>query len=70
MRSGLRAALVILLTVGLLAYFLRGVDLAAVWAETRHADGRWLALGQLAVLLVYALRALRWHARAVAPRRQ
>jgi glycosyltransferase 2 family protein len=60
MRSRLRAALVLLLTVGLLAYFLRGVDLAAVWAETRHADGRLLALGLAAVLVTYSFRALRW----------
>jgi len=58
--SRLRAALVLLLTVGLLAYFLRGVDLTAVWAETRHADGRLLALGLVAVLMTYTLRALRW----------
>ena len=51
MQSRLRAALVILLTVGLLAYFLRGVDLSAVWAETRHADGRLLVLGLAAVLV-------------------
>ena len=60
MRSRLRAALVLLLTVGLLAYFLRGVNLSAVWAETRHADWRLLLLGLSAVLLTYTLRALRW----------
>ena len=47
MPSRLRAALVLVLTIGLLAYFLRGVDLGAVWAATRHADGRLLAVGVL-----------------------
>src|SRR3954463_6479638 len=60
MPSRLRAALVLLLTVGLLAYFLHGVDLRAVWGETRHADGRRLLAAVLLVLLTYALRALRW----------
>src|SRR5918996_4521179 len=60
MPSRLRAALVLLLTVGLLAYFLRGVDLSAVWAETRHADGRLLLLAVVIVLMTYTLRALRW----------
>src|SRR6476469_9404302 len=57
MSSRLRAVLVLALTLGLLAYFLHGVDLKAVWAETRHADGRLLAL---VVLLTYTLRAFRW----------
>src|SRR3954470_16131363 len=60
MPSRLRAALVLLLTVGLLAYFLHGVDLRAVWGETRHADGSRLLGAVLLVLLTYALRALRW----------
>ena len=60
MPSRLRAALILSLTVGLLAYFLRGVDLSAVWAETRHADGRLLLLALAIVLMTYTLRALRW----------
>jgi uncharacterized protein (TIRG00374 family) len=60
MPSRLRAVLVLLLTVGLLAFFLRGVDFAGVWAETRHADARLLAIGVCATLLTYALRAFRW----------
>lgn len=60
MPSRLRAALVLLLTVGLLAFFLRGVDRSAVWAATRHADGRLLALAIVVVLVTYALRAFRW----------
>jgi len=60
MTSRLRAALVLVLTAGLLAFFLRGVDLGAVWAETRHADGRLLALAVCLNMTTYALRAFRW----------
>jgi glycosyltransferase 2 family protein len=60
MRSRLRAVLVLALTFGLLAYFLRGVDLREVWTRTRHADGRLLALAVGVTLMTYALRALRW----------
>jgi uncharacterized protein (TIRG00374 family) len=60
MPSRLRAVLVLLLTVGLLAFFLRGVNLAGVWAETRHADARLLAVAVSATMLTYALRAFRW----------
>jgi uncharacterized protein (TIRG00374 family) len=60
MPSRLRAVLILLLTVGLLAFFLRGVDLAGVWAETRHADPRLLAVGVCMTMLTYALRAFRW----------
>ena len=60
MPSGLRAALVILLTVGLLAYFLHGVEFGPVWEATRHADGRLLSLGLVVTMMTYALRAFRW----------
>lgn len=60
MSARLRAALVLVLTAGLLAYFFRGVDAKAVWAEARHADGTLLAAAILVVLVTYALRAFRW----------
>jgi uncharacterized protein (TIRG00374 family) len=60
MSSRLRAALVLVLTVGLLAFFLRGVDPASVWAEARHADGRLLIAAILVVLVTYTIRAFRW----------
>ena len=60
MRSRLRAVLILLLTVGLLAYFLRNADMAGVWTETRHARGRLLAVAVAATLVTYAMRALRW----------
>jgi uncharacterized protein (TIRG00374 family) len=60
MRSHLRAALVLVLTVGLLAFFLRGVNLAEVWEKTREADAGLLVLAVAATLMTYSLRALRW----------
>src|SRR6266567_5144853 len=60
MRSRLRTALVLALTIGLLAFFLRGVDLGGVWAATRHADARLLVLAVCVTLTTYALRAFRW----------
>lgn len=60
MRSRLRAAVVVLLTVALLAYFLRGANLSDVWAVTRTADWSLLLVGVGITLLSYALRALRW----------
>lgn len=60
MPSRLRAALILVLTAGLLAYFLRGVDLRAVWAETRHANP-WLLVAAVGLTMItYALRAFRW----------
>jgi len=60
MPSRLRAALILVLTVGLLAYFFRGVDLDAVWSETRRARGAFLGAALAFVLTTYVLRALRW----------
>jgi len=60
MRSRLRAVLILLLTVGLLAYFLRNADMAGVWAETRHARGDLLLLAIGATLTTYVLRSFRW----------
>lgn len=60
MRSRLRALVILLLTVGLLAFFLRNADMAGVWAETRRARGGLLALAVGITGLTYVLRALRW----------
>jgi len=60
MSSRLRAALVLVLTIGLVAYFVRGVDAGAVWAETRHANGWLIGLAVLITLVTYVLRAFRW----------
>jgi uncharacterized protein (TIRG00374 family) len=60
MRSRFRAVLVLLLTVGLLAYFLRGVDLQGVWSETRHARPGLLVAAVVVTMFTYAFRSFRW----------
>lgn len=60
MPSRLRAAGVLALTVGLLAFFLRNADLAAVWAEMRGADLPFVLAATAATLAAYPLRGFRW----------
>ncbi len=60
MRPRVRTALILLVTVGLLAFFLRGADMAGVWMETRRADARLLMLALIATFATYAIRAWRW----------
>ena len=60
MRSRLRTVLILLLTLGLLGYFLRGADMREVWAETRRADPGDLLLALVATAVTYLLRAFRW----------
>src|SRR5690349_17050384 len=60
MRRHARTAVISLLTLGLLAFFFRKADPAAVWAETRRADPQLLALATVLTALTYALRAFRW----------
>jgi uncharacterized protein (TIRG00374 family) len=60
MRSRLRAALVLLLTAGLLAYFVRNADMAGVWEETRQANAGLLAVALAATALTAVVRAYRW----------
>ena len=60
MRSRVRPILILLLTVGLLAFSFRNANLRGVWAETRHADALPLLLALAATLATYALRAFRW----------
>jgi hypothetical protein len=60
MRPHVRTALVFLLTLGLVAYAFRNVELAAVWAETRRADPWLLVLAVFVTGLTYAMRAWRW----------
>jgi glycosyltransferase 2 family protein len=52
--------LVIVLTVGLLAFFLQGVELGAVWDATRRADPGLISLTVCITMVTYALRAARW----------
>lgn len=60
MRQRVRTALILLLTFGLLAFFLRNADMGAVWSETRRARPMLLAGALLATLSTYVVRAFRW----------
>jgi len=60
MRSRVRPILIILLTLGLLAFSMRNANLRGVWDETRRADAVPLVLALLATMSTYALRAFRW----------
>ena len=55
-----RTVLILLLTFGLLWFFLRNADMAQVWAEMRRARPGLLLAAVLVTGLTYALRALRW----------
>jgi glycosyltransferase 2 family protein len=60
MRAHLRTIIVVGLAVGLLALFLRGVDLGSVWLELTRGRVDLLLLAVCTTLMTYALRALRW----------
>ena len=60
MQPRARTALIFLLTLGLLAIFLRSVNVGDVWAETRRANLVPLALAVATTMVTYALRAFRW----------
>jgi uncharacterized protein (TIRG00374 family) len=60
MRSRMRAVLVFVLTLGLLAFFFNDVNVADVWTATRAADGRLIVLAVGVTMMSYGLRAFRW----------
>lgn len=60
MKLGLRGALGIVLSVALLAYALRDVHFAEVWAVLRQSDPWLFAAATIAGTLIFPLRALRW----------
>ena len=60
MRLRVRTVLIFLLTIGLLAFFLRNADWSAVWVETRRARPLLLGAALLVTAATYVLRALRW----------
>jgi uncharacterized protein (TIRG00374 family) len=60
MRLRVRTVSIFLLTLGLLAFFLRNADMHAVWAETRRAQPLLLLLAVVVTGATYVLRALRW----------
>lgn len=60
MKKSLRTIAVVVLSVGLLALFLRGANLAVVWAEMKQADPWLIALSAGITLVSMVLRAIRW----------
>ena len=54
--------LIALLTVGLVAIFLRSIDLREAWRATLAAHPGWIAAAVAVTLQTYALRAWRWQA--------
>jgi glycosyltransferase 2 family protein len=60
MRRSLRTIVIIVLSIGLLALFLRGANLSVVWTEMKEADSWLIALSACVTVLTMVLRALRW----------
>jgi uncharacterized protein (TIRG00374 family) len=60
MRSRIRAGLILLFTLALLAFFFRDANFTEVWSETRRADPMLLALAVAVTGLTYVFRAWRW----------
>ena len=60
MRKSLRTAILVVLSVGLLAIFLRGANLGVVWTEMKSADAWLITFSAVVTVLTMVLRALRW----------
>ena len=60
MQKSLRTVVIVLLSIGLLALFLRGAHLDVVWTEIRHANAWLIGLSAAVTVLTMVLRALRW----------
>ena len=60
MQPRVRNALILLLTLGLLVVFVRSVNVAEVWGETRRANPWLLLLALVSTGVTYVVRALRW----------
>jgi uncharacterized protein (TIRG00374 family) len=60
MRSHVRTIVVLALAVGLVALFLRNVDLVRVCVDILHARPEWLALSLATMFVNLVIRALRW----------
>ena len=60
MKKSLRTVVIVLLSIGLLALFLRGAHLDVVWTEIRHANAWLIGLSAAVTVLTMVLRALRW----------
>jgi glycosyltransferase 2 family protein len=60
MRTRIRTALIFVLAIALFAWFLRGVDLASVAEQIRHARGELLLLSFIPLAVTYLARTVRW----------
>jgi uncharacterized protein (TIRG00374 family) len=60
MKKSLRTTVLVVLSLGLLAIFLRGAHLDVVWREIREADTWLIAVSAAMSVAITALRALRW----------
>src|SRR5436190_7911960 len=60
MKKSLRTTVLVALSLGLLAIFLRGAHLDVVWNEIRQADAWLIAVSVVSTVVVTALRAIRW----------
>lgn len=60
MTHHLRTVAIVVLAVGLVVFFLLGVNLEEVWGEMRGGHTGFLLLASLMQALLYLLRALRW----------
>jgi glycosyltransferase 2 family protein len=60
MRPQIKTLLILLVTIALVAWFLRQAHFSDVWSEIRHADPWALLLALAMGLSTYVLRAMRW----------
>ena len=60
MRKSFRTIFIVVLSIGLLALFLRGAHLDVVWTEIKLADPWMITLSGAVTVMTMVLRALRW----------
>ena len=60
MRKSLRTIVIVVLSIGLLAVFLRGANLSVVWMEMRQANSWLIGLSAAITIVTMVLRAIRW----------
>jgi uncharacterized protein (TIRG00374 family) len=60
MRAHLRSALVVVIALALLAWFVRGADFSVVWADLARGRFELVLLAIVTTMVTYSLRALRW----------
>ena len=60
MSKPLRTLVILVLSVGLLALFLRGANLSVVWMEMRQANAWLVAFSAMITIATMVLRAIRW----------